>query len=237
MISTSAIRTASEQITPRPRPLTGRIRLCPIDRFAVGPRRATSGGPVVASRSGRRSPRSGVKGQLAQRGRDLADRQHPLGRAHQDRLSRHAEHHRTGLILASVIPPARRMASSPSAPSRPIPVKRQPIAAAPSSRATDSNRTSTDGRQEYRSGPTVSRSRPSRSTMWRSAGAISTLALPTAGNGSPSVGRDTRSGERPSSQSHSEPPNGSPMWMTSRIGSGKSAGSRSACPGPRPVLP
>ena len=66
------------------------------------------------------------------------------------------------------------MSSRPAAPSRPMPVSRQAAAAAPYSRATDSNSTSTDGRHEWRSGSCVRRSRPSRTTRWRSGGAITT---------------------------------------------------------------
>src|ERR1035437_1869533 len=47
---------------------------------------------------------------------------------------------------AIVLPPARRMARRPSAPSLPIPVRRQAAQSAPSSCAREAKRTSTDGR-------------------------------------------------------------------------------------------
>ena len=59
---------------------------------------------------------------------------------------------------AKVTAPRARIRSSPSAPSRPMPVSRQPAAPAPYSAATDSNSTSTEGRQECRGGSSLSRS-------------------------------------------------------------------------------
>ncbi|EAU64258.1 hypothetical protein STIAU_1721 [Stigmatella aurantiaca DW4/3-1] len=127
---------------------------------------------------------------------------------------------------ASVTAPERLSASMPSAPSRPMPVSRQPMARPPSSRAADSNSTSTEGRHEWRSGPFVSRSSPSLSSRWRLARASTTAGRHVEGSISPSTAWRTGRGEYLPSHSTMDTSNCSDRCITRRMGSGKSRGSR-----------
>ena len=156
------------------------------------------------------------------------ERQHALGRPEEDRLARHPEHDRGGLVLRDRAS-ARRggWRGGPAAPSRPIPVSRHGEASRPPSAARQRLEEHVDrgpaavplGGVGQPEGVPLDDEVATRGRHQHAPGPASGAARRRARTGP---------GPRdwPSSHSASAAPNGSLMWSTSSTGQANSRGSR-----------
>ncbi len=173
-----------------------------------------------------RDPFRVVHRQGGQRRTDLAERKHLLGSTKQDRLARHPVDDRGRFVLCdrcAAGPPNLEQTGGAVAPHAGEEARRSPT---PRSHGPPTRKsTSTDGRHEWRSSSVVKDVRPLRTTRCRSGGAIITeparrsqqLAIARVGDAMPGLAV---------SHSANADPNGSPMCITNKMGTGNGAGQR-----------